>query len=63
MSEVISSGKINVNTGYNTEWFKSEKMSDNFYYMSSYELRRMGLFEESEEVLEFTNKHGIVFRV
>lgn len=31
MSEAISSGKINVNTGYKTGWFKSEKMNDEFY--------------------------------
>jgi len=59
MSEAISSGKINVNTGYKTGWFKSKKMNDSFYYMSSYELRRMELLEESKSVLEFTNKHGI----
>lgn len=60
MSEAISSGKINVNTGYKTGWFKSKKMNDSFYYMSSYELRRMELLEASIGVLEFTNKHGIV---
>lgn len=60
MSEAISSGKINVNTGYKTGWFKSEKMNDSFYYMSSYELIRMELFEKSKDVLKFTNKHGIV---
>lgn len=60
MSEAISSGRININTGYKTGWFKSKKMNDCFYYMSSYELRRMELLEESKIVLEFTNKHGIV---
>lgn len=60
MSEAISSGKINVNTGYKTGWFKSNKMNDNFYYMSSYELKRMELLEQSKDVLEFTNKHEIV---
>lgn len=60
MSDAISSGKLKINTGYKTGWFKSNKMNEEFYYMSSYELRRMELLEQSEEVLEFTNKHGIV---
>ncbi len=60
MSEAISSGKIKVNTGYKTGWFKSEKMNEEFYYMSSYELKRMELLEQSARVVGFTNKHGIV---
>jgi len=59
MSEAISSGKININTGYECGWFDSKKMNQSFYYMSSYELKRMKLFESSELVSEYTNKHGI----
>ena len=59
MSESISNGTIRVNTGYKCGWFYSEKMKQNFYYMSSYELKRMTFLENCITVKEYTNKHGI----
>jgi hypothetical protein len=59
MSEAISSGSIQINTGYVCGWFYSDKMKQEFYYMSSYELRRMKVLENSNSVIEYTNKHGI----
>lgn len=35
-------------------------MNDKFYYMSSYELKRVELLEQSKDVLELTNKYEIV---
>lgn len=59
MSNAISSGEIQINTGYKCGWFLSNKMKQSFYYMSSYELRRMEVLENSSLVVGYTNKHGI----
>lgn len=59
MSEAISNGTIQINTGYKCGWFYSKKMKQKFYYMSSYELRRMKLLESSSLVTSYSNKHGI----
>jgi len=59
IANAISLGIIKINTGYKCGWIYSEKMKQEFYYMSSYELRRMILLEKSELVKEYTNKHGI----
>jgi len=59
MSEAISSGKINLNTGFKQGYFKSKKMQESFYFMSSYEEHRMELLENSDKVIKFTNKHKI----
>lgn len=54
--------KIQQNGGVrNTErgWFFSNKMNDEFFFMSSYEKRRMVFLDASDEILAFTNKHKI----
>lgn len=60
MAILISSGKINLNTGYKTGWYKSEKMKQEFYYMSSYELIRMNFLENSDDVISYTKNHNII---
>ncbi len=40
-------------------WFFSHKMNCSFHFMSSYEEERMKFFEESPEVICFTNQHKI----
>lgn len=59
MAEKISTGKIQINTGYKVGWFKSEKMDGLLYYMSGMELKRFQILEASDLVKNFTNKHGI----
>lgn len=40
-------------------WYFSPKMSEKFFFMSSYEERRMQFLDSCDDVLEFTNKHKI----
>ena len=40
--------------------YHSTKMNDDFFFMSSYEERRMKFLDTCDNVCEFTNKHGIL---
>lgn len=40
-------------------WYFSDKMKEDFFYMSSYEERRMKFLDSCPEVVSFTNKHRI----
>jgi hypothetical protein len=48
-------------TSKNTKrgWYRSSKMNENFFFMSSYEETRMKFLDSQDSVKSFTNKHGI----
>lgn len=56
---LMKSGKLKINTGYKCGWYKSKKMNDKLYYMSSYELERFKFLDKNESIKSFTNKHNI----
>jgi len=59
ISELYSLGILkNEKNKYKTGVFIS-KNNENFIYSSSYELSAMELFDKSEEIITWTNKHGI----
>jgi hypothetical protein len=59
ISELYSLGILkNEKNRYKTGVFKSKKNED-FIYASSYELSAMELFDKTEEITNWTNKHGI----
>lgn len=59
--KLISEGKIvfSPNNGYKHGYYVSNKMTQSFYYRSSYELIRFNQLELDENVVEYTIHHGI----
>jgi len=41
-------------------WFHSNKMNEDFFFMSSYEEKRMNFLENHDDVVGYTNRHGIL---
>ncbi len=60
-AEMISNGCLNLptNHGFKNGKYWSNKMNDEFYYRSSYELVRYGVLESDDSVVKYTPKHGI----
>jgi hypothetical protein len=62
-ARLISEGKLNypANHGYKFGYYVSQKMNEEFYYRSSYELIRFTQLEQDESVIKYTIKHGLRF--
>lgn len=59
IAELYSEGIItNYSNKYKTGFFLSKK-NETFFYSSSYELKSMEIFDNSKNIKNWTNKHGI----
>jgi len=49
----IGNNKLNTNYGYKNGYFNSERIGDEIYYASSYELKALNIFETNSDILYF----------